>query len=286
MQNEKRKIIIVWWWKKGTLATDVDYWNVGSLGDQLIRIDERNSTQAQQFIAAEVLKHISDSQVLLLLHRNHGYQDQAISAIVQQVSRGALAHAKNFRAFLFGEGEDAVYLSANPRGLLGSKGSWIALQGGKTTSAVQDEEKQQIKKIHFNDVWQRYQGELKEQVFSLKEELFTTFLPLMSHPEADAYPFLRQKENEVLLLRILSFIGRVRNGSRQEQQLKKAQEAAGEKWLFGDIKNNLIALYGDDVAKQYQSLVRTIKSTLLTSSTNIDWVNLRDGFDRLLLILT
>ena len=100
MSNNKRVMIIVWWWSYGGLGEDSDKWLVSdtSAEDCVVRIDQRFSPNAKSIIASNAVKHLEDSEVFIFLHRNHGYNGQAIEDILAEIKKHH-PDASNVRCF-------------------------------------------------------------------------------------------------------------------------------------------------------------------------------------------
>ena len=147
MKDHKRRVmIIVWWWNYGGLEGDYDKWQVAGTeeGDCVIRIDQRFSSTAITIIAAKAAEYLNDSEVFIFLHRNHGYSSQSIEAILEE-TRKQNRVIESLRCFLFGEGSGSLYIASNPRGLLGTKGTFNAQRINGTTHLIDSREDKELK---------------------------------------------------------------------------------------------------------------------------------------------
>ena len=291
----KRIMIIVWTWSFGGLETTYDEWTLNSKkykGDKVIRLDLKWSPRAKEVIQELVAQHIADARVYLFLHRSHGYNYKIIDQILSDLKSLPEATEK-LRCFLFGEGNDYIYIAKQPRGLLGTRGTLSArmpVKNGKSNatqliSAVADEEKKTLKKEHFDNVWRFYTNTFKAKIFELKEDLFANLLEFHQQeqlPPRAVYDHIKQQENKLLFLRLLSFTGKVRKGSDLELALKKYENDFKKSYLFDDCHVNLKNIYGEDKSVLYKQLVTIINRGLLGQEDHTDLVLVRDQFDRLL----
>ncbi len=170
-------MIIVWWWNYGGLEANFDEWSVSGSSNQdcVVRIDQKFSPKAKSIIVNNAINHLDDSEVFIFLHRNHGYNGQAIEDILSEI-KTQHPEANNVRCFLFGEGNGSLYIASNPRGLLGTKGTFNGQRVNGTTQWIDsrvDPEKTLLKKDHFDFVWNAYTKAFKAKVFELKEDIFT-----------------------------------------------------------------------------------------------------------------
>ncbi|MCB0649778.1 MAG: hypothetical protein KDC85_00730 [Saprospiraceae bacterium] len=290
MKDHKRRVmIIVWWWNYGGLEGDYDKWQVAGTeeGDCVIRIDQRFSSTAITIIAAKAAEYLNDSEVFIFLHRNHGYSSQSIEAILEE-TRKQNRVIESLRCFLFGEGSGSLYIASNPRGLLGTKGTFNAQRINGTTHLIdsrEDKELKLLKKNHFDQVWNAYSRAFKAKVFELKEDMFSALSPflLKSEPKADElYQHLRLEDNKLLFLRLLSFTGKLRKGSSQEKTLLEQENLLGRTLDFDDFSTNLETVYASKTQGIYKQLVQNITQKLLTGTHTVNLEELRDQFADLL----
>lgn len=293
--RSKRIMIIVWTWQFGGLDTVYDEWTLNSKkyeGDKVIRLDLKWSPHANTVIQELVEKHIQNSRVFLFLHRSHGYNYKVIDQILTNLKSLPEATQK-IRCFLFGEGNDYIYIAKQARGLLGTRGTLTARMPVKNAkanatqliSAIADTEQKVIKKEHFDSVWRFYTNTFKAKIFELKEDLFANLLEFHQQkdlPPRALYDHIKQHENQLLFLRLLSFTGKVRKGSDLELALKKYENDSKKSYLFDDCHVNLKNIYGEEESALYTQLVTVINQGLLGQEDHTDLVRIRDQFDRLL----
>jgi hypothetical protein len=282
-------MIIVWWWSYGGLGEDSDKWIVSdtSAEDCVVRIDQRFSPNAKSIIASNAVKHLEDSEVFIFLHRNHGYNGQAIEDILAEIKKHH-PDASNVRCFLFGEGNGSLYIASNSRGLLGTKGTFNAQRVNGTTQwidAREDEEQKLLKKDHFDFVWNAYTKAFKAKVFELREDIFSSLSPFLTRKDTKAdelYQHLRGPNNKLLFLRLLSFTGKLRKGSSQEKLLLEQENLLGRALDFDDFSTNLGTVYTGHTSSIYKNLSHYITQNIFTGTNQIDLKNLRDQFSELL----
>lgn len=290
--NNKRVMLIVWWWNYGGMQGTSDEWQVfgPSLGDKVLRVDLRFSASAKSIIAEKASACLSDSDVFIFLHRNHGYNSQAVEDILNEI-KTKNPTVSNVRCFLFGEGNGSLYISATPRGLLGTKGTFKAQRINGTTqfiNAAEDEDARLLKKQHFDFVWNAYEKVFKAKVFELQEDLFTTLSPFLlqkKHQAGELYSFLRSPEKELLFLRLLSFTGKLRKGSAQEKKLFVFEERLDRALHFDDFNSNLQNVYGESPNRIYETLNNEITNKLFNSREEVNLIQLRDQFSALLVAM-
>lgn len=296
-QRIRRIMIIIWDWKYGGLEVPFDEWGLKSTkysDDKVIRLDLRWSPQALKQLRELVEANIPNGQVYLFLHRNHGYNYKTIDQILSDLKEFPDA-TQRLRCFLFGEGNDYLYIAKQPRGLLGTKGTFSARMSYKAgnsnsqlISAVADKERKLLKKEHFDNIWKFYTNTFKAKIFELKEDLFANLLNFRQQnpPEPQAlYNYIKQNENRLLFLRLLSFTGKVRKGSDLELALKKYENESKKSYLFDDCHVNLKIIYGEEESALYKQLVLAINQGLLGQDDYTDLIQLRDQFDSLLAAL-
>lgn len=296
-KRTKRIMIIVWTWKYDGLEAPYDEWSLNSkkyAGDKVIRVDAPWSPQAQKSIQELVKKNISEGHIYLFLHRNHGYNYKIIDQILSLLKVLPDATQK-LRCFLFGEGNDYIYIAKQPRGLLGTKGTFSAImptnnnsKSKQLISAVADYDRKVLKKEHFDNTWKYYTNTFKAKIFELKEDLFANLLTFHQAAQTESqtlYNHIKQQENRLLFLRLLSFTGKVRKGSDLELALKKYENDRKKSYLFDDCHVNLKIIYGEEESALYKQLVLAINQGLLGRDDYTDLIRLRDQFDSLLAAL-
>lgn len=121
-----RTIIIVWSWKAAGIGEGI--WQVAgsaNANDLVVcrdwPISQEGDTQNLAVLIRQYLQQ--DGEVMLFLHRYHGYSQEHLKQIIHQVPEG---QQERLRCFLFGEGADAIYLTSDAKGLLGTSGTFSA----------------------------------------------------------------------------------------------------------------------------------------------------------------
>jgi len=282
-------MVIVWAWASQGLG--VGNWQIASVNhkeDLVVCLDLLATTASILELQAHLEQYTRQGgTVVLLLHRHHGYhQDHVKTLLALQLP----ADHGSFQCFLFGEGADAVYLTTNPRGLLGTAGTFSARVnfGGQQldVSAVADADRKELKPAHFNYVWQLYQLALRRRIFELREDLFSylgQFLPRPNFAPGELYTLLSRPQDRLLLLRLLSFVGRIRKHSDLAREIRIFERNNNNILTFEDCGIQLEAAYGPLAAEQHNALVTFLRQNLLASGEAVHVVDLRKRFDGLLL---
>ena len=288
-------MIIVWSWTQAHADHPFDEWYTNSTQhplDRVIRLNERTSPKEQAVLFEVIRAYLPNSDVFVFLHRSHGYNSQNIDEILTDFSP-ILHNGQELKCFLFGEGNDFIYLAKNPRGLLGTKGSFSARfqQDGEEevsptdVDAIADLEQKLIKKEHFDAVWKYYGSAFKSKILELREILLSELLP--SHypngkDRPSNYERIRQPEQRLLFLRLLSFVGKLRKGSDLEEELKKFEFIHKKSYLFDDCNAHFKGFNAEGQNKHYQELSNEIKNSILSQRKVTDLIAMRKHFNALL----
>lgn len=288
---QQRHMIIVWSWLAGGIVPQSSSWSVGGgrEGFDFVHcLDLTSHGEHLETLREQILAHLrADAQTFVFLHRRHGYNSKHLrdfNQLKESVPQGQL------RCFLFGDGADPLYLSQGPRGLLGTSGTFGAMAGhGATaqslTSSIENEESRQIKKSHFDYVWQMYEHAFRAAFFELKEDLFRALAPLLGQATIDSgelYNWLRQPSQKRIFLRLLSFVGRIRQNSSLEKELRQFETEDHRRYIFADLGVDLAAIYGETTAQAYHEAKALISKQVLASGGPLAFVQLRKSFDDLL----
>ncbi|MCI5080669.1 MAG: hypothetical protein MRY78_03200 [Saprospiraceae bacterium] len=286
-----RIMIIIWSWQYGGMPSQMDEWSVeGNSGDKVVRMDLKMSSSAKETLREKLQEYAQQGEVFLFLHRRHGYDQKTLKEILQ-MARSVLPQGHLIKSFLFGEGNDKIYIVNQTKGLLGTRGTFsaklqaVGIRQATYVNAIADKDKKVIKRKHFDFVWHQYSHNFKAKIFELKEDLFRSLSPFLFITEIQAgavYNYIKQEENKLLMLRLLSFIGKIRKGSNLETQLKEFEQQHKRSYFFDDCHLNLKMTYGEQEAQLYDSLVDTISKKLLAYEPNLNFTNIRDQFDELL----
>ena len=142
-----------------------------------------------------------------------------------------------------------------------------------------------LKRKHFDFVWNQYSHNFKAKIFELKEDLFISLSRFLFKTEiqpGEVYNYIKLSSNQLLLLRLLSFIGKIRKGSNLETQLKEFEQKHRRSYFFDDCHINLKTTYGENETNLYRQLTATISQGLLAHQPGFNFQLLRDQFDALL----
>ncbi|WP_367391184.1 hypothetical protein [Lewinella sp. LCG006] len=284
-----RTIIIVWSWKAA--GTGEGVWEVAGSGntkDVVVCYDWPASPDGDtQQLAALIRQYAQqEGEVMLFLHRHHGYYPEHLKQLISQVAED---QQERFRCFLFGEGSDAIYLTNDPRGLLGTSGTFSAQittgEHSLEVSSIADAERRLLKSAHFDYIWDTYQHALRRRIFELKEDMFNylgQYLPQLTFPPGELYTLLTRPENKLLLLRLLSFVGRIRKGSEIAKEIRTFERNNNRALTFDDCGIQLETSYGAPAAEQYALLAAYVLRNVLAKGNPVSLPELRERFDDLL----
>ncbi|MCB0637704.1 MAG: hypothetical protein KDC54_13835 [Lewinella sp.] len=277
-------MIIIWSWLAGPYGEAS--WRVAGArhaGDRVICRDWPASASHLGQLEELAAQARTTGEVMILLHRQHGYSPAERQQLQQMRSDGYGA----VRCFQFGEGSGPIYLTNNPRGLLGTHGTFsarVAYTGDTLLSvtAVADETARTLKAAHFSAIWQRFQHAWRALVFELREDLLqalvSTDTPGVVAPGA-FYQWLRQDARRVLLLRLLSLAGRLRVGSALHRELLQ-QEAETERSLL--FPEEGCASFGPAAVEARAQLAQLITKDLMATGNEVTLRQIRESFTNLL----
>lgn len=284
-------MIIVWSWQRSGIGEGE--WRLSSASqanDRLICKDVLANDLAMSYLSEQLNQAREEGDDLMVfLHRHHGYHQEHLKALLQQTN---LEDDTTFKCFLFGEGADPIYLTNQPRGLLGTSGTFSAevmLSGESLSlSAVASAERKELVTANFNYVWDTYQLALRRQFFELKEDLLSTlaqFLNTDQFAPGEVYSILSRPEHRILLLRLLSFAGRVRKNSGLATEIRTFEKNNNRTLTFDNCHMHLESVYGATAADTYTSVVSFISQHLLATGEPLSLLALRSRFDELLTLL-
>lgn len=284
-----RVILVVWSWRRSGIGEGI--WNVAGTNhanDQVICWDKKAGSDNFVELKQMAVSYIKNGeQLMVFLHRSHGYTQDHVKELVQLT----LASSPSFlKCFLFGEGAEGIYLATDPRGLLGTSGTFSAKVNHKgqslNLSSIADIERKKLKPSHFNYVWELYEFSLRKQIFELKEDLleslFTQKTTDVFEP-GELYIFLNKVQNRLLMLRVLSFVGRIRKNSNLAKEIRTFERNTNRTFTFNDCKAYLESSYGSLLANDYELLADFILKNILSTGDIVDLVDLRSRFDALLI---
>ncbi|MGB3545522.1 MAG: hypothetical protein WBA17_00995 [Saprospiraceae bacterium] len=284
---EDRRIAIVWGWTQAGKYRDGELLSVGSdrrEGCELLLLDQRSKDISPKKLAKRVLQRDGgELPTLILLHRRHGYTPDSAVRLGEKISKKFSGSRVNIH--LFGDGEGPLYLSNNRRGLLGTKGALSAQfkhSDGQTEwrTALMEEEGNIVKQAHFNMVWDYYHDYAERLLRDLRDDLLEYFDPggkMVVLPAGAAYASLRNEEDNAIIARLLSLLGRLKTGSSQEKQLLAAERTNRQSLRFPH--SDALAQDLDSATPQgVEELRRYIKHRLLGSKGELDFKELRHLF--------
>lgn len=289
MEQPARTIIVVWSWAASGVGAGT--WGVddgGMTANKVVCQDIRATADGALDQLKQLLEtHTADGgDVMLFLHRHHGYEQQHTSALLAlPLPTGHGQH----HCFLFGEGADPIYLTNNPRGLLGISGTFAAqLSRGDITlplTAIADANRRLLRPAHFDYVWQLYERAIARSIFELREDLLSFLcqqLPKTTFASGDLYALVSVAKQRLLLLRLLSFVGRVRKSSALAIELRGWERRHNRTYTFDDCEAQLSATYGPAIAAQHATLAAYLLKHVLAKGEPVYLPELRDQFDALL----
>lgn len=201
--QNNRVMIVVWQWSKadktGVNPTD---WQTGvwrtSNGNFLVRLDMRESEGRADFLSDLIAKNFSDCEVTLFLHQNspHNFEEKERIDIQNRLNK---AHLKARPIFFYG-GDEPIYFSHNPLGILGMDGDfpnnkWIG-QNLIYSDFIEDWEGKRFNQKHFDFVWDFYWYGRRERLLELSEAFrILTFSYEIIAPEMPAKDFLARTQD-------------------------------------------------------------------------------------------
>lgn len=195
-----RAMIVVWKWSEGAPAIkgrNMDEWTTENKKDILIRMDIQ-SKEDYPFIIETANQH-SDKEILLFLHNStpNNLGNVTLKEISEQLQQEGL----RFRVVLFSGGQDYIYFTNNPYGLLGIRGNFPVrnkMIDGKvvnTSGLIVDKDQRTINDLHFDSVW-NYYWYSRKPIFDLAERLAWVFIQSSSQQKATSDVSLKECLNE------------------------------------------------------------------------------------------
>ena len=251
-----RALFIVWRWK------DPDsLWYAKKDHSQLHCISEDKLFEANLEAIADRLRTYSTlPQCLIFLHRKRHPNSYVQTLLKFMQEKLKFNNDGSLKCFLFGYGSDYLYLTKNPKGLLGSGelGGWVEYRDGRKEeyNVIQNLEKRTIWQENYDSVWNYYQHEFKMKLYLLERDLFLHFAPFTEseYSKNGTSLFTHLEADPPLALRLYSFVGE----SLDEKRADNYQEL-----LFDDCSENLKAAYGPEASQAYEALRRSIDRVFL-----------------------
>ena len=283
-----RTILVVWSWQKSGLGEGI--WNIAGAShanDQVVCWDKIAGEESFIELKQMAVSYIKNNgELMVFLHRSHRYTQDHIKELMQL----ALSSSVFLKCFLFGEGAEGIYLTNDTRGLLGTAGTFSAKMNyeGQSIqrSSIADKERKELKPTHFDYVWEQYKFSLRKRIFELKEDileqLFTQKIASTFAP-GELYAILNKGSNRLLMLRMLSFVGRIRKNSNLAKEIRTFERNTNRTFTFYDCKAHLESSYGIVSADDYTRLADFILKNMLSKGDVVDLLDLRSRFDALLI---
>ena len=284
-----RTIVVVWSWNRSGLGEGE--WHIAGsnhIEDRVVCLDRPASPNALDTLTEVLTDYSRDGgEVMLFLHRHHGYFQDHLKSLIHlplDESHGQV------QCFLFGEGADEIYLTSNARGLLGTSGTFTAnmiFEGQQVeSSAIASTGRRELKASHFDYVWQAYRQALRRRIYELKEDVLATLaqaLPDTVFAPGEVYQVLNLPENRALLLRLLSFVGRIRKHSDLAREIRTFERNSNRTLTFDDCGIQLETTHGQAAAEQHAVLAAYILRNVLAKGGEVSILELREKFEELLL---
>lgn len=284
-----RTIVVVWSWNRSGLG-EGEWLVAGSnhIEDRVVCLDRPAAPAAIKTLTEVLTDYSRDGgEVMLFLHRHHGYFQDHLKELIHLPLDDT--HGQ-IQCFLFGEGADEIYLTSNARGLLGTSGTFTAnmlFEGQQVEmSAVASAERRELKASHFNYVWKAYRQALRRRIYELKEDMLATLaqaLPEQVFAPGEVYQVLNLPENRTLLLRLLSFVGRIRKHSDLAREIRTFERNSNRTLTFDDCGIQLETTHGQAAAEQHAVLAAYILRNVLARGGEVSILELREKFEELLL---
>ena len=230
------------------------------------KIDQDTALDDSIIVATSIYKHF-DTQIILYNLIDYYYNKYRLQnpIIFLFLHRGNFYHKSDVynilnnkpeinQCFLFAHPSDFIYYKTLKKGFLDDAGGFS--KEGKVCQKING--KKIIKAKFFNDVWNYYQHEFKSKIFTLKEDLFLnlSFLTESSTNEFCSFALRERlsKSNDLLLLRLKSFLGFYDNVS-----LHESNELSEELELIDDFLTIDNDLFIDIEYSEYESLKKLEK---------------------------
>lgn len=287
MENT-RTVLVVWSWNKSGLGEGIwDIAGASHANDHVVCWDKVASEESFVELKQMAISYIrNNGELMIFLHRSHRYTQDHIKELMQL----ALSSSVFLKCFLFGEGAEGIYLTNDTRGLLGTAGTFSAKinREGQSIqrSSVADKERKELKPAHFDYVWEQYKFSLRRQIFELKEDMLEQLFLQKTEKifaPGELYTILNKEKNRLLLLRVLSFIGRIHKNSNLAKEIRTFERNTNRTFTFYDCKAHLESSYGMASVDDYVHLAGFILKNILSKGDTVDLLDLRSRFDALLI---
>lgn len=259
-RTPERALFIVWRWKEGDAL-----WYTAEDRSHLHCISENRLFEEEtlEVIARRLHAYTTLPQCLIFLHRTrhpHSYVRDLFRFMQKRLN---LKETGKLKCILFGYGSDFLYLTKNPKGLLGDGelGGWVDYQDGRKEEfqVIVDSEKKTVRQEHFDSVWNYYQHEFKKKLYRLERDLFLHFAPFTEpeHSQNGVSLYAHLEKDIQLSLRLLSFVG---------EEIEEEEASQYQELLFDDCAENLKAAYGLEASAVYDRLKQSIDEVFLGNS--------------------
>lgn len=262
LKNYERIMIIFWKWRHpesgDRLEAEYDFKKVASDAKSIIirfdplyqratsdaALDTKSLINSLNTLHEAVLKNLSkNSQIQLLLHASDGFRQEHVAESAINTFRNNTTEdgRQCLDTFLFQYGESDLYLGRkSPLGLLGLNGNWgeLLLDNNTYVQAIHDNG--EIKKAHFDFVWNLFHNNYKRKVYDTTQLFYRQFVPALETG-------LPQNRFELLKT---EFIAQLKSSNKQDDDTFKK--------LITDLESLLISIPADsDTMKSVLAEVRT-----------------------------
>lgn len=285
-----RTILVVWSWQRSGIGEGI--WTISGANhadDQVVCWDKLASEDHFVELKQMANSYIKNQgQLMVFLHRSHGYTQDHVKELMQL----AISTSSFLKCFLFGEGAEGVYLTNDSRGLLGTAGTFSARINNngqaRNLTSIADADRKELKSSHFDYIWEQYKFSLQKQIFELKEDVLESLFAQKTgdvFASGELYAILNKEKNRLLMLRMLSFVGRIRKNSSLAKEIRTFERNTNRTFTFNDCKAYLESSYGAVSGNDYALLADFILKNILSKGESVDLIDLRSRFDALLIHL-
>ena len=268
----------------------------------LIRANLIEGEETRQLLYTLIERYYSSPmKAFLFLHRKNGY--------VKEVFLEILAEKEEIdKAFIFSDGEGAIYMNDPDMGLLGGRdffeGQIPLKSGGMVSVSVVEKKKGNTVSIlqpYFDRVWDHYAFQFKSLLYDFQYDLHQHFLPYMNPYGQIKIPLREVKQNleknELLHLRIRSFLQEpIEYGDEDESfeevyiiKLLQYERKHRKAYHFPDLLQNLRPQLPENqsqVDKAYQFIHKELEKILYEADEETiaqeNLLQLRNQFAQLL----
>ena len=261
LKNYERIMIIFWKWRHpesgNRLEAEYDFKKVASDAKSIIirfdplkqraindaALDTQGLINYLNILYADILKNLSDkSQIQLFFHSSDGFSSSHVrDSLIHKFNDNMTEDGRQrLDTFLFQHGESDLYLGKKSHfGLLGLNGNWgeLLLDNNTYVQAIHDNG--EIKKAHFDFVWNLFHNNYKRKVYDTTQLFYRQFVPALETG-------LPQNRFELLKT---EFIAQLKSSNKQDDDTFKK--------LITDLESLLTSIPADsDAMKSVLAEVR------------------------------